>query len=290
MAVQTEKKQVYFILLCLAFVGVSIGRAYQCIFWDLPIRSLLWNEGWMPSIVSGIFGLTWEEYLKHPNINSSIQGLVSSIGFLLVFSSGLALLRFGKRITKMSLHFSFGLLVFIAFLYHLEKFQTAGQFFEYSLQFMTPLILWYYVKNGVTKLWLALLKVAIALTFISHGLYALGFYPVPANFVAMTIQILPLSQEAAVSLLMVVGILDLIFSIGIFLKGWVFKISVWYCIIWGGLTTSARILANLDLTMFASTMHQWWFESVYRLPHFLIPLLLYLIWKTMQETPFIEKE
>lgn len=289
MTVSTEKSRVFFILLCIAFVGVSIGRAYQCLFWDIPIRSLLWNEDWMTSIVSAVLGISWEEYLKHPKADASIQNVVSVLGYLLLMGSGLALVRFKKVLTKYSLHLSFIILLFIAFLYHLEKFQTAGQFFEYSLQFMSPLILWYYLKGGITSTWMMLLKVTTALTFVSHGLYALGFYPVPANFVAMTLQLLPLSQDAAVSFLLVVGVLDLVFSVGLFFKGVIFRVSIWYCIVWGGLTTSARILANVDIGMFGSTMHQWWFESMYRLPHFLIPIVLFLAWKAQSALSLTEK-
>ena len=279
MSVLTEKSRVFFLILCLAFLGVSLGRAYQCIFWDIPIRSLLWNENWMASIVSLLLGLSWEEYLKHSNANSTIQGIVSTLGYILLVCAIIATVRFRRIFTKVALYLSFLVLLFIALLYHLEKFQTAGQFFEYTLQFATPLILWYYLKKGVTKSWILFLKISIALTFISHGLYALGFYPVPANFVAMTIQVLPLSQSTAIYFLLIVGILDLIFSVGLFIDGRLFNISVWYCIVWGFLTTSARVVANIDLSMVSSTFHQWWFESMYRLPHFLIPVLLLLIWK-----------
>ena len=289
MTTQAENSRVFFILLCLAFLGVTVGRAYQCVFWDIPIRSILWNEAWMTSIVSNLFGLSWEEYLKHPKADSIIQHIVSIIGYLLLLTAGLVLIQKKKLLTKLSLYLSFLILAFIAFLYHLEKFQTVGQFFEYSLQFMTPLMLWYYLKNGVTKNWLTLLKISISLTFISHGLYALGFYPVPTNFVSMTIQILPFPQDTAIFFLFVIGIIDIVCSFGLFTKGVFFKISIWYCIIWGGLTTAARILANVDLSMLGTTLHQWWFQSMYRLPHIIIPILLYLIWVKQNEA-LTEKE
>lgn len=279
----SEKSRPYIYLLYLAFLGVCIGRAYQCIFWDIPIRSLVWNEEWMTSIVSGILELSWEDYLKHPNGDTTIQVLVSTLGYTLLVVAALVVLKIKRWLTDTGLFISFFVLVFIAFLYHLEKFQTAGQFLEYSLQFLCPLLLWYYFKNGITKRWILALKVAIALTFISHGLYALGFYPVPANFVSMTIQILPLGNEAAVQFLYIIGIVDILFSIGLFLKGFIFRISIWYCMIWGTLTTSARIVANVDLSNFGETMHQWWFESMYRLPHVLIPLLLYLVVKQISK-------
>ncbi len=272
-----KKSRVFFILLCLAFIGVSVGRAYQCIFWDIPIRSLLWKEEWMTSVVTNILGLSWEDYLKHPQADSSIQCFVSVLGYLLVLTLIMALIQYRQLLTRLSLYTSFIILTFIAFLYHLEKFQTAGQFFEYSLQFTTPWILWSYLKSGVTKKWIVLVKVAVALTFTSHGLYALGFYPVPVHFVSMTIQILPFSQGSAVSFLFVIGIIDIICSIGLFTRGVFFKLSLWYCIIWGGLTTAARIMANVDVSMMGSTLHQWWYQSMYRLPHFIFPILLYLV-------------
>ena len=42
------------------------------------------------------------------------------------------------------------------------------------------------------------LKVAIALTFTCHGLYAVGYYPRPGKFIQMTMTILGTNKEASV--------------------------------------------------------------------------------------------
>jgi len=270
-----EKYRRIIFFLLIALLCVSLGRAYQCLFWDIPIRSLLWNEKLLAPMISLFFGMSWSEYLLHPSANLVIQSLVTSIGIGLIVCCITFLLTTSKRLNFISLHLIFGLLIFIALLYHLEKFRTAGQFLEYTLQFMTPLILWQLLKYGITEAWIYLLKICIALTFVSHGLYALGFYPVPGNFVAMTIQILHCNDTFAIQFLMVVGILDLIFSLGLFLGGRVFKWSIIYCIAWGALTAFARIVANVEMDIFGSTMHQWAFETVYRIPHFTVPIVLY---------------
>ena len=266
-------------ILVLAVMGVCIGRAYQCLFWDIPIRSLLWNEDAMSGLIQTIFHLDWDEYLKHPKANNLISGVVSLFGWSVLLSVVFILQANSKTLRRIGVVVSSSILVFIAALYHLEKFRTVGQFFEYSLQFMTPLLFLLCVKDGINKRWLLLAKISVALTFVSHGLYAVGFYPVPGNFVAMTINILHCQDATALTILQVAGILDIIASIGLFLKGRIFKWSLLYCVVWGGLTAVARVVAHVELDDFFSTMHQWAYETVYRTPHFLIPLALWTVYK-----------
>ena len=47
------------------------------------------------------------------------------------------------------------------------------------------------------------LKIAIALTFSAHGLYAIGYYPQPGVFVDMLINILHFSETTAKDFLFV---------------------------------------------------------------------------------------
>jgi len=265
-------------ILAFALVCVCLGRAYQCLFWDIPIRSLIWNEDVFTGAVHLFFNLEWKEYLNISNTSGIISKIVSGIGLSLLLS--LCLVFLTKKLKAFSLYWIAFILVFIALLYHLEKFKTAGQFFEYSLQFMTPILFLMMQKNGVTRKWLILAKVAIALTFTSHGLYALGFYPVPGNFVAMTINILHVSNDTAIILLKIAGIVDVLASIGIFFRGKIFIWSIWYCIIWGILTALARVVANIDLEWFFPSLHQWVYQTVYRASHFLIPIALWLAYKT----------
>ena len=270
----------------MALVCVCIGRTYQCIFWDIPIRSLIWNENVFSGITKLVFNLDWDEYLKFSNSSGIINIIVSVIGWSLVVA--LFFVFLSKKLKSFSISWITIVLTFIAFLYHLEKFKTAGQFFEYSLQFMTPFLFLLLFKDGIKRRWQLLAKICIALTFTSHGLYALGFYPVPGNFVAMTINILNVSNDSAVLLLQIAGILDVLFSVGIFFTGRIFRWSIWYCVIWGILTAMARVVANLDLYSLIPSLHQWAYETIYRAPHFLVPLALWLSYKTKNITTEIE--
>ncbi len=274
MLFKLDKRDSIYALLLFAVVTVCVGRFYQCVFWDIPIRSLLWNEDLMTPIIQLGLNLNWDEYIVHPNSDSTIQSIVTACGWALLILLGFTLSNLSTKLSRFSLYAISGILVGIALLYHLEKFRTAGQFFEYSLQFLSPLFLLSYLKYGLQKSWLLFLKIGIALTFISHGLYALGFYPVPGNFVTMTIKIFHCSDAMAKVFLQVVGILDIIFSLGLFFNKSIYRLSIWYCIIWGFLTALARIVANVEIAAFGSTMHQWAYETVYRIPHFVIPLIL----------------
>jgi len=261
-------------LLVWALICVCLGRAYQCIFWDIPIRSLIWNEDLFTRLIKTLFDLDWNEYLNYTNTSGIINAFVSGIGWSLLIALLLVLLT--RKLKSFSLSWISIILTFIAILYHLEKFRTAGQFFEYSLQFMTPLLFLFFLKCEINPRWQLLVKICIALTFTSHGLYALGFYPVPGNFVAMTIKILHVSNDTAILLLQTVGIVDVFASIGLFFKGKVFTWSIWYCMVWGALTALARIVANIDIDWILPSLHQWAYEAIYRVPHFMVPIALWM--------------
>lgn len=47
--------------------------------------------------------------------------------------------------------------------------------------------------------------IAAALTFAAHGLYAMGYYPVPLNFRMMTTEILSISEEGSLRFLEIFG-------------------------------------------------------------------------------------
>ena len=57
----------------------------------------------------------------------------------------------------------------------------------------------------------------IAAVFIAHGLYAVGYYPIPGYFLGMVIDILGLTEQGARNFLLIAGILDFIGAFLIFL-------------------------------------------------------------------------
>ena len=171
-------------------------------------------------------------------------------------------------------------LFFLAGLYCKEKFFSIGQFFEYSIQFSTPIILYILtVKQKFTSNLILFFKIIIALTFVCHGLYAVNYYPRPGLFMDMTMNILGLSETSAEYFLLAAGWLDFAIGIGVFLPFRYAKFVLIYATIWGFLTTISRIWAHVYFDFFVDSLNQWWFESAYRLPHFLIPLTLFLYYQ-----------
>lgn len=269
----------------IAAIGLFFGRAYQHLFWDAPFRAFFWDEKWMSFWVEQFSNLTWQEYSTSLAVDDSIQNLKFGFGILYLVAGIFAI--FAKQIPRV-LHFAwlFGSisLVFLAGLYCKEKFYSAGQFFEYSLQFCTPLILYYLIRKQEEEeepiffntSFILFLKIIIALTFTCHGLYALNFYPVPGHFMDMTINILGVSDGNAKLFLKLAGILDFVAALLIFLPRKWAMLGLAYAIFWGFMTTIARIWGHFYWDFPWESLHQWAHESLYRIPHFLIPLFLLL--------------
>ncbi len=258
--------------------SVFLGRAWQHIFWDIPLRELLWREEWMAIPVKTILGMEWEDYISSMAVDAWMVRLVVTAGVFYVLCAVTTIFLNKNRpwLRNIIIAGSVGL-VFLSLLYWLEKFQNIGQFIEYSLQFGTPIFLVWTVFYAQKHLILAM-KVAIALTFIGHGLYALGFYPVPAHFVQMMIDGFGIDETVSMQFLQIVGIIDLIVAVLIFVPNhWVSQTALLYCIIWGSATALARIIANFDAYIPLESFYQWMHEVVYRLPHGGVPLIVFLL-------------
>ncbi len=270
----SKKFQQVFLLIQIATIAVFLGRAWQHIIWDAPFRTLLWDEAWMSQILPYFSSMPYEEFITSMDMDDTIQNTIRGFGWF-YFGCALVALLIKKvpRLLNYILLVGAVSLIFLAFLYCKEKFFQWGQFWEYSLQFGSPIFLFLlWKKQNVNTSLILLMKIAIAITFISHGLYALDYYPRPGNFTQMVIDILGVSEGNAVHILNTAGVLDFILAIGIFLKGNISKWALIYAIFWGTATTLARIWAHFNLDMIDDTLMMWVHESIYRLPHFLIPL------------------
>ena len=274
----SKQYQLIFRIVQIAAVSVFLGRAYQHLFWDAPFRALFWEDGWMQWVVEGTTDMTWKEYATSPDVNRHIQNLIIAHGYfyLICALASIFIKQLPKWAGKILLVGSTAL-IFLATLYMKEKFYHLGQFFEYSLQFLSPIFLYFLVHRDSLKprVWL-LMKVAISLTFTCHGLYALGYYPRPGVFTTMTMNILGVTEDTAVYFLQVAGVMDFVVGIGIFLPWRFAKFCLGYAIFWGFATAIARIWGFFHLQFWESILHQNAFEWVMRFPHFLIPLAVWL--------------
>ena len=115
----------------------------------------------------------------------------------------------------------------------------------------------------------------IAAVFTAHGLYAVGYYPVPGYFLGMVIDILGFTEQGALNFLLVVGILDFIGSILIFVPK-VTRYALIYLAIWGFLTSFARLVAGFSFDFFWELLHLNLYQTIYRLPHGILPIIVLL--------------
>lgn len=270
-------KQHLIFLLQLAAFSVFVGRAWQHIVWDAPFRTLLWDEGWMKPIVEGWFHTPWQSYITSEKTDANIQMTIKSMGWFYLLCALMVLtIQLWRRLATIFMYLGSVSLIILAALYCKERFFSIGQFLEYALQFSSPLFLVFILKKETSARLLFFMKVAIAFTFICHGLYAVGYYPRPGYFIEMTMNILDIEETLAIKFLNFAGLMDFVIGVGIFLP---FKWSKWflcYTIFWGFSTTIARVWSYLEFEFFAETARQWVHESVYRIPHFIIPIVLLL--------------
>jgi len=264
------------VLTCCVFAG----RAWQHIFWDIPIRALAWDEELLKTPIETLTGMTWQQYVTSMTTDAWLQGIAQGLGYLCVACAvAVWLVRPDRKWAGTLLKIGGGYLVLLFLLYWKERFQSAGMFVEHTLQWAAPFILVYavfYQKNSPSfRFWI---KVAIALTFIGHGLYAFGYYPVPGNFVEMMVGVFGLSDQAALWWLKVAGIVDFIVAVALFVPR-LARPALVYCIVWGTLTALARIVANFSFELPFESLHQWLHEVIFRLPHGGIPLLLFFLLK-----------
>ncbi len=266
--------KIIFRLIQFAVICVFFGRSYQHFFWDAPLRTLLWDEALMSGIVEWWTGFSWEEYVTSGKTDQNIDSIKVAFGWFYLLCGLVAMfIRKLPRVLSWLLPLGAIALIFLAGLYCKTKFFSIGQFFEYSLQFGAPIFLFLlFFQKRLAKRNLFLMKVAIALAFSCHGLYAINFYPRPGLFVQMVMSSLYLSESAAIQLLNAVSVLDFVVAIGVFMPSRFARPILLYAAFWGFLTSVARIYANFYLDFWQESMHQWAFEAVYRAPHFLIPL------------------
>jgi hypothetical protein len=257
------------------------GRAWQHLFWDAPFRALLWDQYLMENLVLFLRGGTWQEYVTSETADRFIQNTITGFGIFYALMATITLFIGSKRLAKLTWLYvlSSVALIFLAFLYSKEKFFHAGQFFEYAIQFMLPLFFCYGLSQRIElKKLLLMMKIAIALTFTAHGLYAIGYYPQPGGFVDMLINIFNITEATAKNILHIAGVLDFIISVTIFIPR-LSKYSLIYAVVWGGLTALARTWANFYIDFPIDSLHQNLYETLYRLPHALVPLAALFIWQ-----------
>lgn len=269
--------RVYTWCLGLSVLFVLLGRGLQHLFWDAPYRALLWDQALLEKPLSWL-GIYWQSFVENLGAETVISQFSIALGIFAI-STGLfsvaVLIRDNTpqkalNVLFVLLKIATAWLILLAFLYSKSTGYRVGQFIEYASQFLSPIALVWLLQGKMRHLE-KFFPLAISLTFLGHGLYAIGYYPQPGHFIDMTIAILGTSEQMARNLLRVAGALDILAAILIFLPR--AKVPVLYfCIAWGTVTAFARVAAGLDFSQLWNSIFYYLPSTIYRLPHGLIPL------------------
>lgn len=288
-------------------IFLFLGRAWQCFFFDTPIRGLLFDEYLLKGFVENWIGISWKDYAQL-YANRCVLYSESVFAVLLLFSSlGAIFIKSWRIGSSQFVRIGAGLLIVLALLHYKEQAYALGKLFEYSIQCALPFILVYLSRgdNLNTNRFRAILATLIATTFFCHGLYACGYYPQPHVWIEWCMSIFNLvgidDEEKTRILLCIVGGGDFVVAFLLLLiwieskvqgkklkslyQGFIWG-AIWYCTIWGTLTALARITANFYFDTPVESLSQWWFQTSYRLGHGGLPLFLLWIWSRHQKTRF----
>jgi hypothetical protein len=251
------------------------GRFYQFAFLEPPFRAFLLNTSFMAPFIEGVLGIEWNDWVTNPVYESRVNLLLTILAWVLgIFTLSIPFYKI-KRVNKLMpfiLICASVILLITSFGYYWDKSIQIGQFWEYSLQFGLPLLFLLVIRSK-EKIAFYLAKFFCSVTFIAHGLYAIGFYPVPGEFVHMSSRLLSITDEPAKSFLFVAGIIDFVFALAIWIPK-IQKTALLYGVLWGFATASARFFAFYYPQYMAISLHQSVFEMLVRLPHGAVPLWL----------------
>ena len=260
-----------------------LARGWLTWHWDSPIRELIWQEKWWTPVLAK-YEMTWSHFAR--TSDEWITPTLERLGMFLIASALLPWLAGFSRLRwlRWFLIPATAILILDSFSRWVGKDMQAGMAMEHVLQIVAPLALLIYVgrksfhapKRDTIVRWL--LMIAAAVTFVGHGLYAMGYYNVPLHFQMMTMEILSISEEGSLRFLKIMGWLDFV-VVPFLILPWTRWMALFYMCCWGGATALARIVAYYDETLPYNAMDPWMVEVAVRTSHWAIPFwLLWLIW------------
>lgn len=242
------------------------GRAWEHLRWDPPYRAIFWDEalwGWWPALR----GQAWTDYVNAPATDAFVNDFAVALGGLFALGAAAALLTpRHSRVARSLLWTCTAALALHALATALDHPFFWPQFAEHAAQLAAiPVLLWHgrlpYARLTTVA------KMALAITFVAHGLFAVGAYPVPGRFVEMSILGFDLTNAQAASLLWWAGVLDFMAAVLLFFPA-TWHAAAIYMLAWGFLTAMARLTTNVYWDFFWPTLDQWAYEFLVRVPHF----------------------
>lgn len=258
-----------------------LARGWLTYRWDSPIRGLLWSEEFLAPVLQKYLGLDWGEFAANSDKGITI-GLELS-GILLMVSALIPWLPLRAKFAVPLILPAILIVILDAWARYVDSAFQLGMLIEYALQLGIP-FLWLFARLGKSRPqkqpWVIATKILIAMTFIGHGMYAVGLHPVPWRFQSMTQDILRLSESNSLLFLRTVGYLDFVVAIGLFIRA-IEKPMLIYMVFWGATTALARILSQ------PTQLDPWLVETLVRSVHWGVPLLV--IWNQLGRVPNINR-
>ena len=279
-------KLIWLVKIC-AFT-VFLGRAYQLYFFGAPFRAILWDESLLTPVVEGLTNYSWYDYATSPKVNRWIDGFTKMCSVIFLIAALVSLfwdkINYSK-LKRIIVWIALVILMLIGICIVKDRNYEYLLFFELFIQFSAPILLLLSIRKDIFKSKNVIngLKIAIACTFIAHGLFAMGLIYLPGYFVDMTIMILEVNETQATSFLFVAGVLDLLASVLIFVPK-LSKYALFYMMLWGFATAFARLFAGFNANFISTSLHNSIYLVVYRLSHGLLPLIALLMEEKLKKS------
>ncbi len=260
------------ILLGLALAALCLGRGFE--HWGSAktlYLSFLQDEALLASWLPSLLGSSWEDYVNSETLERFGRS-VSWLGGAWLIATALALPW--RRVSQPLILGSVGILTIAAILVARQRFPLP-ELLEAGIQIGLPLSYWLHLR-GHDAFAKRLSLASVAACFAGHGLYAVGLYPVPGHFIDYMIDFLGASQTQALSALFVVGTLDLLAAVALFLPS-LRRPALIYCAAWGLLTALARLSPAIWPLWMPENLPILLPMTLWRLAHALFPLALLFI-------------
>lgn len=253
-----------------------LGHAWECLRWKTNLGNVLLDPQGFGKVLAWYFDTSLHQLYTNRLAENFILSIDHYFGIIFIIAAISALfLKQHKKLLRWPLYLATFCLTILVFSSFYSKNFYIGILLENAAQILTPILLISITHNRNNNWVVALMKWAIAFTFVGHGLFAVGYYPQPGYFIDMMIKGFDVHETIARNALIVFGVFDFIFAISIFIPKFLSAALV-YGILWGFITAIARITTSFNVDFLDNWIGQYLFAFMIRVPHFLIPLILWI--------------
>lgn len=272
-----NRDQILILILQAGTVLCLLGWTWTHFYWEGPYAVLVWNE--TTHSLAEKLGLGWEEFVGTGANDGLVQRWLHVLAwFYLGVTVCTLTVRRKSTYQLVPLLLAVVLLGVLFYAKYLGSQRQLPMLIEHGSQFFMPLLFVLALKIGPRHpVVFNLAIIAVTLTFVGHGAYALGLWPTPGNFYAMTKKIMGWDEAIITVFLRVAGVLDFLLCLGLLIPR-LRMASALYAFSWGLATAVARPMAGMSSELSFWGADQFVHEAFLRAPHFLIPLYLVVYW------------